>query len=202
MTNEPDAEPGSGGHADVARDWSDEARKTPKEFSGVIDGRVITDLHHLFRKKAKVREGLLFAAGLGSLAFGAWCLKLSADDPSRWIDVLYFGLIAFGTFSAWWALAKGWAIHLEGVVVSGEVRSAGIVVEQLDDRAAWDEFASAWVSGSAAILFREPEERTPQRLAFDGLPLHRSFFRSGEDWDDVVQLIRETIPAVRLVGGR
>jgi hypothetical protein len=187
MTNDPDVGSGNGGRDAAARDWSDEARKTPKEFSGVIDALVIHDLHHLFGKKTKAREWGFLALGVLIVPFAIWYVTLA--------------MRAFGLFSGWWVLAKGWAIKLDGVVVSGQVRAAGVVVEQLSDRVAWDELHSAWLSSSAAILFTEPEERTPHHLAFDGLPLHRNFFRSEADWEDVVQLIRETVPNVRLVSG-
>ncbi|MBI2215510.1 MAG: hypothetical protein HYU52_17815 [Acidobacteria bacterium] len=201
MTNEPEIASGTEGRS-AAADWDDAERKKPKEFSGAIDRRVIHDLHRLFKRKAIVREYLLLALGIVGLVLTGFQLQLAQEEPARYGDAFQALAGAGVMFVAWWGFHEGWAIHLDGVVVTGRVHSVGIVVDQLDGRVAWNEYSSAWVSDSAMLLFRSEEERTPRTLGFDGLPLHRSFFRSDDDWDDVLQLLREAVPKVRLVGGR
>lgn len=183
-----------------AADWDDAERKVPKEFSGAIDHRVIRDLHRLFARKAIVRERICLAIGVCGLGLTGWLARLALEEPAYWGDVLQTLAGAGLMLAIWWGLRQGWAIRLEGVVVSGRVHSVGVVVDQLDGRAAWSEITSAWVSDSAMLLFRDGEEKTPTSLGFDGLPLHRSFFRSGRDWDDLVELVRESVPRVRLTG--
>lgn len=193
---EVESDAGSGSHSRLR--WSDEARKNPKSFSGVINRRVVGDLQRLFRRKARKRELITFLLGILTLGSCLWSLYLSFESLSFLPDALYCGLLSISLFGGAWALANGWARRLLGIAVSGEVHSAGIVVAQLDARASWGEFQSAWINDSTVLLFQDPKERTPRALSFDGLPLHRSFFERGEDWEDVVQLIREAVPGAHL----
>jgi hypothetical protein len=172
----------------------------PKEFSGAIDRHVIRDLHRLFERKAIVHERVCLALGVCGLGLTGWLARLAVAEPAYWADAAQALAGAGVMLAIWWGLHQGWAIRLDGVVVSGRVHSVGVVVDQLEGRAAWSEFTSAWVSDSAMLLFRDGQETLPTALGFDGLPLHRSFFRSNADWEDLVQLVRETLPRVRLTG--
>lgn len=173
--------------------------RPPIEFAGAIDARVVTAVHHLFKRKAKRRELWFLIIGSLSGAGALWSALATRNDPELLIDTLRLGITSFFLFSGWWTLRKGWARFMLDQVVTGRIHGVGIVVDQLDDRASWDEFCSVRLSDSSALLFVDEKEQTPQVLAFDGLPLHRSFFESEEEWQEVCQMIRERVRKVSLV---
>lgn len=165
----------------------------------MIDEHVVHDIHHLFRRKTKQREALLLVGGLGGVGLGTWIALVSHGNPRLLIGTLRSFMSGLVLLSGWWSLQKGWARFMLDQVVTGRIHGVGIVVDQLDDRASWDEFCSARISDSAALLFVNEKEITPQVLAFDGLPLHRSFFASEAEWQEVSDLIRERVRNVSLV---
>ncbi len=173
--------------------------RAPTEFSGAIDVLVVHDVHDLFHGKAKQREVLLLVGGLAAVGLGI-CNAVFLPDGRHALGLtlrLFGG--GFVCFAGWWSFQKGWARYMLDQVISGRIHGAGIVVDQLDDRANWSEFCSARLSDSAALLFVDEKEKTPSVIAFDGLPLHRSFFESEEEWQAVCQLIRERVRKVSLV---
>lgn len=173
--------------------------REPTEFSGVFDEHVVRDVHHLFRKKTKQREMIMLLGGLAGVGLGTFTAVISRGNTRLLIETLRSFMWGLALLSGWWSMQKGWARFMLDQVVTGRVHGVGIVVDQLDDRASWDEFCSARLSDRAALLFVDEKERTPQVLAFDGLPLHRSFFESEEDWQEICQLIRERVREVSLV---
>ncbi|MCM2313987.1 MAG: hypothetical protein NDJ92_02400 [Thermoanaerobaculia bacterium] len=175
--------------------------RAPTEFSGIFDEHVVHDVHHLFRKKTKQREVIMLVGGLAGVGLGTFTAVISRGNTRLLIETLRSFMWGLALLSGWWSMQKGWARFMLDQVVTGRVHGVGIIVDQLDDRATWDEFCSARLSNSAALLFVDEKERTPQVLAFDGLPLHRSFFESEEDWHEVSELIRERVRNVSLVAG-
>lgn len=173
--------------------------RAPAEFSGVFDAHVVHDVHHLFRKKTKRRELFLLVGGLAGVGLGTFTALISHGNARMLIATLRSFMSGLILLSAWWSLQKGWARFMLDLVMTGRIHGVGIVVDQLDDRASWDEFCSARLSDRAALLFVDEKEKTPQVLGFDGLPLHRSFFDSEAQWQQVCQLIRERVRNVSLV---
>ena len=141
----------------------------------------------------------MLVGGLAGVGIGAWSALVSRGDPGQLVETIRsftYGLILL---AGWWSLRKGWARFMLDQVITGRIHGVGIVVDQLDDRASWDEFCSARLGDSAALLFVDEKEKTPSVLGFDGLPLHRSFFASDGAWGDVLQVLRENVPKVSLV---
>lgn len=175
--------------------------RAPTEFTGVFDEHVVHDVHHLFRKKTKRRETWLLVGGLAGVGLGTFTALISHGNTRLLIETLRSFMSGLILLAGWWSLRKGWARFMLDQVMTGRIHGVGIVVDQLDDRASWDEFCSARLSDSAALLFIDENEKTPQVLGFDGLPLHRCFFESEEEWQEVCQLIRERVRNVSLVAG-
>jgi hypothetical protein len=177
-------------------------KPAPIPFSGVIDTSVIHDLHALFRRRVLLLELLLFGLGIAGVALGGWgtLVALGEDDWSAAVDSLINLAYAGIAFALAFELRKGWARRLTGQEVSGALHTVGLVVDQLDDRATWNEFNSAWVGERAALIFVSERPHPPKSLALDGLPLHAGFFESEEQWMRARQMIRDRIPKIRMVG--
>ncbi len=168
-------------------------------FSGVVDARVIRDLHRLYRKKIEMLSVWFLGLFLLNALAGVWSLRGAGREPGGYLDALELFAYSFMFFPLWLSLRKGWAHKLIGQEISGEIHAVGIIVQQLHDRATWDAYRSAWLSDSAALLFQGEKEIVPHELELKALTLHRTFFESSESWQQTRQLIRERIPKIRMV---
>jgi hypothetical protein len=186
----------------VSEDGESSGKPAPIPFSGVVDAIVIHDLHSLFRKRVLVLERLMLVFGLIGVPVSVWLTwrAWQAGDIPATADSLVTLCAALIMAAAFFELRRGWARHLTGQEISGGIHAAGVVVEQLDDRAAWSEFKSAWVGETTALLFTADAPHVPRVLSLDGLPLHRSFFESEREWMRVRQMILERITDIRMVG--